>query len=139
MDTVDTVLLTTDLRMLVYTSVLTVILPMAYAVARARTPGGLKWGVGNRAGEKVAFPAWSLRAELAHANLLENLLPFAILVLVAHLSGQASEVTALAARIFFWARVGHAAVYIAGITHVRTAVFFVGLAAELVILFQILA
>lgn len=135
----DAVQLTTDLRMLVYTSVLAFILPLAYGAARAMTPGGLTWGMGNRDGEKVALPAWSLRAERAHANLLENLAPFAILVLVAHLSGQASDVTALAARIFFWARVAHALVYIAGITRVRTAVFFAGLGAELVILFQILA
>ena len=35
------------------------------------------------------------------------------------------------------ARVLHAAVYIAGIVYVRTAVFFVGMAAELPILLQI--
>jgi uncharacterized MAPEG superfamily protein len=135
----DAVQLTTDLRMLVYTSVLAFIIPMAYGAARVMTPGGAKWGIGNREGDKVAFPAWSMRAERAHANLLENLAPFAILVLVAHLSGQANDVTALAARIFFWARVAHAGVYMAGITRVRTAVFVVSLAAELVILFQILA
>jgi uncharacterized MAPEG superfamily protein len=134
----EAALLTTDLRMLVYTGVLSLLLPMVYLVGRARTPGGLKWGVGNR-GAKMAFPGWSERAERAHANLVENLAPFAILVLVAHLSGQANDLTALGARIFFWARVAHAVIYIAGITGVRTLIFIVSIAAEILIALQILA
>lgn len=130
--------LTTDLRMLVYTGVLCLLIPAVYLVGRARTPGGLKWGVGNR-GDKMAFPGWSERAERAHANLVENLAPFAILVLVAHLSGQANELTALGARAFFWLRVAHAVVYIAGITGVRTLIFVASIAAEVMILLQILA
>jgi uncharacterized MAPEG superfamily protein len=101
------------------------------------TPGGLKWGVGNRAGE-MRFPAWTERATRAHANITENLAPFAILVLVAHLSGQANDLTALGARIFFWARVAHFLVYTAGITGLRTLIFFVGVAAQILIIIQIL-
>jgi uncharacterized MAPEG superfamily protein len=63
---------------------------------------------------------------------------FAILVLVAHLSGQANDLTALGARIFFWARVAHIIVYTAGIVGLRTLVFGAGLAAEILILVQIL-
>jgi uncharacterized MAPEG superfamily protein len=130
--------LTTDLRMLVYTGVLALSLPMVYLIGRTRTPGGLKWGLGNR-GEAMQFPAWSERAHRAHANLVENLAPFAILVLVAHLSGQANDLTALGARIFFWARVAHAAVYIAGVTGVRSLIFIASIAAEILIMLQILA
>jgi uncharacterized MAPEG superfamily protein len=130
--------LTTDLRMLVYTSVLAFLIPLAYGIGRILTPGGLKWGTSNRS-EPMQFPAWMERAARAHANLVENLAPFAILVLVAHLSGQANEVTALGARAFFWLRAAHAAVYIAGITGLRTLIFIASLAAELLILFQILA
>jgi uncharacterized MAPEG superfamily protein len=130
--------LTTDLRILVYTGVLSLLLPMVYLVGRVITPGGLKWGVGNRGGE-MRFPGWSERAQRAHANLVENLAPFAILVLVAHLSGQANDLTALGARIFFWARLAHAVVYIAGITGLRTLIFLVSVAAEILILVQILS
>lgn len=130
--------LTTDLRMLVYTSTLAFFIPIIYATGRFTTPGGLKWGAGNRDGE-MRFPAWSERAVRAHANLTENLAPFAILVLVAHLSGQANDLTALGARIFFWARVAHILVYTAGIVGLRTLVFFIGLAAEILILVQILS
>lgn len=130
--------LTTDLRMLVYTGVLSFLIPMVYLVGRARTSGGLKWGMGNR-GETMTFPGWSERAERAHANLVENLAPFAILVLVAHLSGQANDLTALGARIFFWSRLAHAVIYIAGVTGVRTLIFIVSIAAEILIMLQILA
>lgn len=134
----DSLPLTTDLRILVYTGLLSLLIPMVYLVGRVITPGGTKWGVGNRDGE-MRFPGWTERATRAHANLVENLAPFAILVLVAHLSGQANDLTALGARIFFWARVAHAAVYIAGVTGLRTLIFVVSVAAEILIAIQILS
>jgi uncharacterized MAPEG superfamily protein len=133
----DALQLTTDLRMLVYTGVLPLLILPAILVGRVLTPGGSKWGLSNR-DEPMRFPGWAERAGRAHANLVENLAPFAILVLVAHLSGQANETTALAARAFFWLRLAHAVVYIAGITRVRTLIFVASLAAEIVILVQIL-
>lgn len=129
--------ITTDLRMLVYTGSLVFFILPVVLVGRVRTPGGSHWGMSNR-DKPMQFPAWAERATRAHANLVENLVPFTILVLVAHLSGEANDLTALGARIFFWSRAAHALVYIAGITVVRTVAFFVGLAAELLILVQIL-
>ena len=129
--------LTTDLRMLVYTGVLPFLILPVILASRARTPGGAKWGLGNR-DEPMRFPGWGERAGRAHANLVENLAPFAILVLVAHLSGQANDLTALGARIFFWLRVAHAVVYIAGVTGLRTLIFIASIAAEILILVQIL-
>ena len=116
--------------------------PKQVRVVRAacvgRCAGAPAARVGNREGE-MRFPGWTERATRAHANLTENLAPFAILVLVAHLSGQANDLTALGARIFFWARVAHFLVYTAGITGLRTVIFFVGVAAEILILVQILS
>jgi uncharacterized MAPEG superfamily protein len=65
------------------------------------------------------------------------LAPFAILVIVAHLTGKANSTTALGATLFFWARVAHAATYLAGIIYARTAAFFVGVVGELMILSQL--
>jgi len=45
-------------------------------------PGGMQWALGNR-DEPLAVPAWTARAVRAHANLIENLAPFTILVLEA--------------------------------------------------------
>ena len=97
---------------------------------------GLAWNLGNR-DTPAEFPEWVKRTERAQKNLLENLVHFAPLVLVAHVAGRHNALTALAAVVFLAARVGHALVYIAGLTTVRTAVFFVGLAAEFVIVSQL--
>ena len=122
--------------MLVATAVLCLLLPVVYLVGRSSVPGGLAWGFGNR-DTTLAVPAWTARAGRAHANLVENLAPFAILVLVAHAAGKTNATTALGATLFFWGRVAHAAVYTAGIPYLRTAVFFVGTAGELLILSQL--
>jgi uncharacterized MAPEG superfamily protein len=128
--------MTTDLTMLVATAVLCLLIPMIYLTGELQTPGGLEWGIGNRA-EPLKLPEWAARAKRAHLNLIENLAPFAILVLVAQVSGKANTWTALGAQIFFWGRVAHVVVYTAGITGVRTAVFFLATAGEVLILVQL--
>lgn len=129
--------MTTDLWMLTWTALLCLVGPLVYLPSRATTPGGLAWGLGNREGARPAFPAWAARAERAHANLVENLAPFAVLVLVAHVAGKTNALTALGASIFFWARVAYVPVYVAGIPYLRTVVFFVAAAGELLILAQL--
>lgn len=128
--------MTTDLWMLVYTTLLCLLMPMVYVGGELQAPGGVEWGLGNR-DKPFELPPWAARAKRAHVNLLENLLPFAALVLVAHVSGKANEMTALGATIFFWSRLLYAAVYTAGITVVRTLVFFAGSGALLLILVQL--
>jgi uncharacterized MAPEG superfamily protein len=128
--------MTTDLTMLVATALLCLLIPTIYLMGEVQTPGGLEWGLGNR-GEPLKLPEWAARAKRAHLNLVENLAPFAILVLVAQVTGKANGMTALGAGIFFWARVAHLAVYTAGIIGLRTAVFFVGTAGEVLILIQL--
>src|SRR5262249_39184820 len=81
--------MTTDLAMLVATALLSLLLPVVYLVGRSSVPGGLAWGFGNR-DTLLDVPAWTGRAQRAHANLVENLAPFAILVLVAHVTGRAN-------------------------------------------------
>ena len=128
--------MTTDLWYLVWTALLTTVIPMIYLAGRIQMPGGLQWALGSR-DEPFEIPDWARRAERAHANLTENLATFAALVLVAHVAGKANATTALGAQIFFWARIAHVAVYTAGIPGLRTGVFFVGAAGELMILFQL--
>ena len=129
-------MMTTDLWMLVYSSLLCLVLPLVYVVGELTVPGGVAWGFGNR-DKPMVFPEWIARSKRSHMNMVENLAPFAVLVLVAHVTGKANEITALGAAIFFWGRVAHAVVYTAGITMVRTAVFFVAAAGEIMILVQL--
>jgi uncharacterized MAPEG superfamily protein len=128
--------MTTDLTMLVWTGILSLLAPTTYLIGRSQTPGGIAWAFGNR-DAPFEVPAFARRGERAHANLIENLPAFAIFVLVAHVTGKANATTALGATLFFWARVGHMLVYVAGIPYLRTAVFFVGTFGEILILTQI--
>jgi len=128
--------MTTDLWMLVYTTLLCLLMPAVYVIGEFQSPGGMEWGLGNR-DKPFALPPWAARAKRAHVNLLENLLPFAALVLIAHVSEKANATTALGATIFFWSRFVYAVVYTAGITVVRTVIFFAGTVGLLLILLQL--
>ena len=128
--------MTIELWSLVWTALLCLAIPLIYGTGRMQVAGGMQWALGNRE-EPLAVAPWVTRAERAHANLVENLAPYAILVLVAHVTGASNYWTALGAQLFLWARVAHAAVYTAGLVAVRTAVFMVGMVGELLILVQL--
>lgn len=74
----------------------------------------------------VPQPPWAERLEKAHKNAIENLVPFAALVLVAHLAGVSTGMTALGAALYFWARVAHPFGYMCNLPTARTIPFIVG-------------
>ena len=76
---------------------------------------------------------WAGRAQRAHSNMLENLVLFAILVLVAHAVGVSTGATRLGAALYFWGRLAHAVLYIAGIPWLRTAAFGVSVVGLLLV------
>jgi uncharacterized MAPEG superfamily protein len=128
--------MTVDLKMLVWTAVLCVVLFLPYVLCRILT-----WGLVPTVGYPTNPPPlalWAQRSHRAHLNLVENLGPFAVLVLVAHITGAANATTALGATLFFWARIAQAVVHILGIPWLRTGAFFVGVIAMVMILTQIL-
>lgn len=129
--------MTLDLHALVATAALALALGFLPGPSRMRR-GGMSWGVGNRDRPPPDEPAWIGRCERAQKNLLENLPLFAALVLSAHVAGENDAITAYAALGFLAARITHAAVYLAGVTYVRTLAFYASLAAEAVILWRIL-
>ncbi len=114
-----------ELKMLTLASLLTVVLALVGAAALI-LQRGLQYGFGNRDQSEPLSP-WGERALRAHRNMLENLPPFAALVLVAQVAGVANEATAWGAVLFFWGRVAHAVIYIAGVPYLRTAAFVVSL------------
>ena len=79
------------------------------------------------------------RAERAQKNLLANLPAFGALVLVSATAGISNETTVWGAQLFFWARVAHAVIYIAGIPYLRTVAFVAGLSGMFDIAREILA
>ncbi|GFE51412.1 membrane protein [Roseobacter cerasinus] len=62
----------------------------------------------------TGFPEWVHRAHRAHLNLLEQLLPFAILTLIVDRLGGYSDLTYWTTITFFWLRIAHAVGMISG-------------------------
>lgn len=118
-----------ELMLLVWAVLLTFV-QMLIAVSGATLQVGLPTLAGNREG-LAPCTGWAGRAARAHHNMLESLVLFAALVLVAVAAGKTNATTLVGAQIFFWARVAYAAVYLAGVPWLRTgawAVSVVGLA-----------
>jgi uncharacterized MAPEG superfamily protein len=74
------------------------------------------------------LPAWVNRANRAHLNALESIVPFAIVVLVANAAGVSTSITEMSAAVFFYARVAHAVIHVSGFSllRARTIVFTIG-------------
>jgi len=88
-----------------------------------------------------ALPAWVHRAHRAHLNLIEQMLPFAVIVLVAHVLAGSTTVTVWASVAFFWLRVIHAAGMISGVARfpIRPIIFTASWLCILAIGWQVLA
>jgi uncharacterized MAPEG superfamily protein len=127
--------MTPELIYLVWSAVLTFVL-MLIAVSGATLQVGLPTLAGNREGMPDMI-SWAGRAERAHSNMLESLVLFAILVLVAQAAGVRNGMTLLGAQLFFWGRVGHAVLYIAGIPWARTAAWVVSVVGLILIAWQL--
>jgi uncharacterized MAPEG superfamily protein len=80
---------------------------------------------------------WAGRAARAHRNMLENLVLFAALVLVAVVAEKTNNTTLLGAQIFFWARLAYALVYVAGVPWLRTGVWVVSVVGLAMIFLQL--
>ncbi|SKA18461.1 Uncharacterized conserved protein, MAPEG superfamily [Enhydrobacter aerosaccus] len=124
-----------DLKYLLYSVILTFIQMLVAALAADRQLG-LKALAGNREGlpELIGFAG---RARRAHANMIENMVLFAALVLIAAVAGKANTTTALGALIFFWGRVAHAIIYWIGIPRLRTLAWLVSVVGMIVIATQL--
>jgi len=124
-----------DLKLLIWAVALTVI-QMVVAVIGAQGKVGLPPLVGNR-DDLPQMTGFAGRAQRAHRNMLESLVLFAVLVLVAQVTGKANAMTALGAQLFFWGRVAYAVVYWIGIPWVRTLVWAVSLIGLILIFVQL--
>ncbi len=127
-----------DLFYLTLTAGLCVVLWIPYIAGLVSVQGMLK-AEDYKSLPKPKLPDWVERANRAHINLVESLPSFAALVLVAHVSGTANGTTAVAASMFFWARLAHAVVFFTGLPYVRTLAFAAGTIAQLVIFWQIVS
>jgi uncharacterized MAPEG superfamily protein len=73
---------------------------------------------------------WAHRLYFAHTNAVENLVIFAILVVILDIQDHSTESTVIACAVYFWARLAHVIVYALGIPVLRTLAFAVGFLAQ---------
>lgn len=128
--------MTTELTLLAW-SVALLIAQLLVAILAAMTQFSMATLVGNRE-TAVEGRGWVGRAQRAHRNMLEALLPFAAVVIVATAAGIGNSVTVLGCQLFFWGRLAYAFVYVAGVPWLRTVVWSAGLAGILLVLSQLL-
>ena len=125
-----------ELSLLVW-SVVLMFVQMLIAVGGATLQVGLPALAGNREG-LPEFKGWTGRAMRAHQNMLQNIVLFTALVIVAVLANRTNSTTLLGAQLFFWARLVYAFVYLAGIPWVRTGVWTVSVIGLIMIFSQVI-
>ncbi len=124
-----------ELTLLVWTVVLTFALAVI-AVAGANAQVGLAALVGNRE-DLPPITGWAGRAQRAHRNMLENLPLFIAFVLVAQVTNHTNSMTLLGAQLFFWGRLAHAIIYLAGVALARTLAWAVSVVGLVLIFLQL--
>ena len=129
--------MSTDLKYLAFTAILTASLWIPYIACQVMTNGNLApQNYIDPTPRNV--PLWGTRASRAYLNAVETFAPFAALVIVIHLTGKANAMTAFWAIVFFWARVVHAVVFWLGVPYVRTLSFTLGYIAVLGLFWELL-
>lgn len=127
--------LSIELRYLIYSGFLMLILWVPYILAELKGTGIAK-ALGYP--DKRQLPMWGQRLKSAHYNLVENIVPFAIAVGAGELLNVHTAVTAACATVFFWARVLHPVAQVTRIWGTRTLSFSAGVTATLVYLYAVL-
>lgn len=117
-----------ELKYLALTALLTASLWIPYVVCQVMTNGALS-GENYVDPTPRPVPLWGQRANRAHLNAVEAFAPYAALVLLVHVAGKESAMTAFWAGAFFWVRLAHAIVYYFAVPFVRTLLFTLGFVA----------
>ena len=125
----------TELLMLLYSAALFLVIILAQA-GLAIQQNGLMAQAGSR--DSLPEPTiLRLRMQRLTANMQENPVLFATVVLVANAAGVSNESTVMGAAIFFYARVAHAIVYALGWPMIRPLFYFASLYGVVLIGWQV--
>ena len=106
------------------------------AVQGAMMQVGLPMLAGNRENMPV-ITGWAGRAARAHRNMLESLVLFVPLILIAVIARKTNNMTELGAQLFLWARLIYALVYLVGIPWLRTGIWGISVVGMLLIFLQL--
>jgi uncharacterized MAPEG superfamily protein len=118
--------MTTELFYLLFTAILTGVLWIPVVIGYVLSRGPLKPS-DYKVASTAPLPHWVNRANRAHVNAVENLVPFATVVLIAHAAGVSTSITQISAAVYFFARAAHAVVHVSGFSlfRARTVLFTV--------------
>lgn len=93
--------MTTELTWLTLSALLAASLWIPFIVGVNIAPGMATQAPFRRPPDMTVLPDWVQRANRAHLNMIETLVPFAAVVLIAHVAGVSSQVTVWAEIAFF--------------------------------------
>ena len=125
-----------ELFWLTLTAIMTGLMWTPYIVDRV-VVRGLMGAMDNPSPNAKPHSLWARRQMNAHDNAVENLVIFAILVLVANALHISNSVTAAACATYFWARLAHYIIYTLGVPVLRTLTFVAAFAAQVVLVLAI--
>jgi len=129
--------MSTELKYLALTAILTASLWIPYIVAQVITNGFLS--PENYVDPTPRpVPLWGKRAERAYMNAVETFAPFAALVVLVQLTGKADSMTAFWAVSYFWLRLAHAVVFWTAIPFIRTLLFVLGYVCIVGLFFELM-
>ena len=129
--------MTVELTMLIFSVCLLMLIILIQASA-----GILANGLMAQAGSRDELPekaVFHARVTRLRDNMMENLLCFAAVVLVARTIGISNDMTVLGAQLFFYARLAHAVIYLAGWPLIRPVPFAIAWAGVIMIMIQLFA
>jgi uncharacterized MAPEG superfamily protein len=125
-----------ELTMLVWSLALTFV-QMLIAAWAATLQLGIANNFGNR--DDAAEPKrWAVRARRAHLDMVENMVLFAPLILIADIAGRDNRMTEIGAELFFWSRLAYAIIAVIGIPRLPTVAWSASAAAMVMIFVQLL-
>ena len=84
------------------------------------------------------YAEWAKRSKAAHKNAVENLIIFAPLTILVLILGAENEVTEITVSVYFFARSVHYLMHTLAVPLMRTLMFLIGFACQIIIVLTIL-
>ncbi len=128
--------MTSELMSLTWVTALTAVMWMPY-ILNMIAVRGLFDAVGYPSDPKP-LSGWAAKMKAAHSNAVENLVVFAVLVLIADAANVSNATTVLACQLYFWARLVHFLSYTFAIPWVRTVAFVAGFGCQAALVLQLI-
>jgi uncharacterized MAPEG superfamily protein len=129
---------TIELKMASWSLILALVQILLFDVART-AQYGTRWNTGPRDETMPPLNPVVGRLKRAQDNLFETLPLFVGAVLLAHVTGRESSVTAIGTQIYFWGRVVYIPLYVLGVRHVRSLIWLISTGGLVAIFYAIVA